>query len=149
MNLTPNFSLAELIHSDTATRLGIDNSPSDEILDNLHTLASGLERVRTFLQKPIRINSGYRCPKLNAAVKGAKESAHLRGLAADFTCEAFGKPIDIVKLLIEQKEAVGFNRIIQEGTWVHIDFPAEGEKPQYKILTAHFGPGGTTYSAGV
>lgn len=148
--LTPHFSFDELTQSDTAQRLGIDNKGVDfDVMDNLYTLSAGLERVRMVLQSPMRVNSGYRCPRLNAAVKGAKDSAHMKGLAADFTAPRFGEPIDIVRAIVEQKEAVAFNRIIQEGTWVHIDFPPYGEEPKYLVLTASFGPNGTTYQQGV
>jgi len=80
--LTENFKLKELI----ATNTGIDNTPPNHIVDNLYTLAQTLERVRTACgNNPIRVLSGYRSPDVNTAVKGSKTSAHMKGLAADFT----------------------------------------------------------------
>ena len=148
MNLSPHFTEEELTASSTGQRLGINNAPSDEIRDNLATLADGLERVRAMLGCAMHIDSGYRCPKLNAAVKGAKNSAHLNGLAADFVAPGFGTPQEIVARLVASSAVIGFNRIIQEGTWVHIDFPEEGTPPAYIVLTAHFSASGTTYTRG-
>jgi len=149
MNLTPHFTEEELIASNKATQLGIDNSPSDEIRNNLFTLADGLERVRAVLGCAMNISSGYRCPKLNAANNGAKNSAHMQGLAADFTAPGFGDPLAVAHALVAHKEAIGFNRIINEGHWCHIDFPVEGSKPAGLVLTARFGTDGTTYEKGL
>ena len=150
MNLTPHFSVAELTASSTGLRLGIDNAPSDEILDNLAALADGLERIRALLGCAMHIDSGYRGPKLNAAVKGAKNSAHLKGLAADFVAPAFGSPLEIARLIAANAESLGINRVINEGHWVHVDFPEEGRAPAHIVLTAHFRPGSvTTYTMGV
>jgi len=145
MMLTPHFSLAELTFSATAQRRQIDNSPPPSVLRNLNQLAVGLEDVRAALDGlPIRINSGYRCPALNRIVGGARLSAHLDGWAADFVCPDFGSPLEIVRVLA--RSDLVFDKLIQEGTWVHISFAPEGRR---QLLTAHFGPGGTTYSAGV
>ncbi len=145
MMLTPHFSLAELTFSATAQRRQIDNSPPPSVLRNLNQLAVGLEDVRAALDGlPIRINSGYRCPALNRIVGGARLSAHLDGWAADFVCPDFGSPLEIVRTLA--KSDITFDKLIQEGTWVHISFAPEGRR---QLLTAHFGPGGTTDTAGV
>ena len=141
MNLTTHFTLEELIFSSTATRLGIDNAPGVPIRENLRVLAEGLERVRTILGAPMHIDSGFRCPQLNQAVNGATESAHLIGYAADFVCSGFGTPLEIVNRL--KTSDVMFDQCIEEGTWVHISFDPQGRR---EILTAHFGPSGTTYT---
>ena len=143
--LTDHFSLAELTFSATAERKQIDNTPPAAIIENLRHLASGMEEVRAALGGlAIRINSGYRCPKLNRAVGGARLSAHMAGHAADFVCPDFGSPLEIVKALA--KSNIQFDKLIQEGTWVHISFAPEARR---QLLTAHFGLGGTTYTAGV
>lgn len=145
MNLTEHFSLAELTASATAQRLGIDNHPGLEIISHLTQLAVQLERVRHALgDNPLIISSGYRCPELNKAVGGARRSAHMEGWAADFTCPAFGTPLQIVKALAAAN--LPFDTLIQEGRWVHISFRPGARR---KVLTAHFTPGGKpTYSAG-
>jgi zinc D-Ala-D-Ala carboxypeptidase len=141
--LTDHFSLPELTFSSTAVRLGIDNSPSDEIVAHLRVLARGLERVRALLGHPMHIDSGYRCEALNAAVNGSKTSAHMQGYAADFICPAYGDPLRIVQAIT--RSSLAFDQCIQEGTWVHISFDPRMRK---EVLTAHFGAGGTTYTAG-
>ena len=65
MKLSPHFSLEELTHSDIATRLGIDNTPTVEIINNLTFLAGELEYVRDILGNPMLISSGYRSYVLN------------------------------------------------------------------------------------
>ena len=147
MKLTPHFSLEELTESSTAQRLGIVNSPSDEIVVNLQTLAEGLEKVRALLpiqNIPIHIDSGYRCPALNTAVRGAKDSAHMTGYAADFICRMAGTPLEIVQNIAASD--LQFDQLIQEGTWVHISFDPRMRR---QVLTAHFGAGGTTYTEGI
>jgi zinc D-Ala-D-Ala carboxypeptidase len=145
IRFTPHFSLDELTFSSTACRLQIPNDPPDEVVANLRVLAEGLERVRAMLgDRPLHIDSGYRCPKLNQAVCGAPRSAHLDGWAADFICPEFGEPIAIVRTIAASW--LDFDQVIQEGTWVHISFDPKHRK---QVLTAHFGPNGTTYSAGV
>ena len=145
--LTTHFSLEELTRSDTAVRLGIDNTPSDAILANLNVLAQGLEQVRSLLNifnRPVIISSGYRCPKLNKALHGASNSAHMNGYAADFICPDFGTPLDIVKRIATSD--LQFDQVIQEGTWVHISFDP---KMRRDVLTAHFVNGVATYTNGV
>ena len=144
-NLSEHFTLEELTFSATAQRKQIDNKPPAEVLENMKRLAAGLEEVRAVLgNKPMRINSGYRSPKLNRAVGGARLSAHMAGYAADFVCPEFGSPLKIVKALAAT--GIQFDKLIQEGTWVHISFAPEARR---QLLTAHFGPNGTSYTAGV
>ena len=147
--MSEHFSVTELTFSSTAQRFGINNTPDPTILEAMtNILIPGLERVRSILWTPMHIDSGYRCLTLNQAIGGAEHSAHMDGLAADFIAPVYGSPQLIVAVLITNKEAVGFHRLIQEGTWVHIDFPPAGQPPAYLVLTAHFGPAGTTYSQG-
>ena len=142
--LSEHFTLEELTFSATAQRKQIDNKPPADVLENMKRLAAGLEEVRAALgNKPMRINSGYRSPKLNRAVGGARLSAHMAGYAADFVCPDFGSPLKIVKALAAT--GIQFDKLIQEGTWVHISFAPEARR---QLLTAHFGPNGTSYTAG-
>ena len=143
--LSEHFTLEELTFSATAQRKQIDNKPPADVLENMKRLAAGLEEVRAALgNRPMRINSGYRSPKLNRAVGGARLSAHMAGYAADFVCPEFGSPLKIVKALAAT--GIQFDKLIQEGTWVHISFAPEARR---QLLTAHFGPNGTSYTAGV
>ena len=83
MKLSPHFTLEEMTVSDYAARLGLDNTPQNEHLMNMRRLAAFLESLRALLNKPISINSAYRSPKVNAAIRGSKTSQHCHGTAAD------------------------------------------------------------------
>ena len=80
------FTIEELTRSATARRLGINNTPPASAVAALHELVDKvLDPLREAWDGPIRVNSGYRCPKLNRAVGGTPSSQHLRGEAADIT----------------------------------------------------------------
>ena len=131
MNLTPNFKLDEFVMSQTAVRQGIDNTPSPAIVEVLKLTAQTLEVARQLLGKPIVISSGYRCAALNAAIGGAKKSAHMTGQAVDFTCPAFGTPYRIVDALMQSH--LVFDQLIYEyGSWVHLGV---SDKPRRQVLT--------------
>lgn len=144
MHLTTHFSLDELTASDLATRKSIDNTPNVDQIENLKILAGTLEQVRELLGHPLRINSGFRGVKLNAAVGGSKTSAHLDGLAADFVCPEFGTPQEIAIEIAASN--ITFDQLIQEGTWVHLSVD-----PRFRlqILTAHFEGGKAIYTNGI
>jgi len=133
MRLTRNFSLEQLIYSDTALRVGIDNTPAADIVKNLRLLAKGLEQVQAVTGFPLQISSGYRCPELNRRIGGAKTSQHTQGLAADFTCAAYGPPVDVIKAI--RSSGINFDQCILEyAKWVHISF---SKAPRGKVLTIY------------
>ena len=133
MRLSPNFSLSELVYSETAEKQGIDNTPPPEILENLKRLAAGLEAVRALLGAPLGISSGYRCAALNEAVGGSGASQHLQGLAVDFDCPAFGTPLEIARAI--QQSGLEFDQCILEyGRWVHLSF---SDAPRGRMLTIY------------
>ena len=81
-----HFTLSEFTRSDTAQKNGIENMPSEAQIKNLECLcALILDPLREAIGHPIIINSGYRCCRLNSILCGARNSAHIHGLAADFT----------------------------------------------------------------
>lgn len=146
--LTDHFSLAELTQSETAARRGINNTPAPAVVDALTRTAQTLEQVRTLLgSRPVLVSSGYRSPALNAAVGGAPNSAHMLGLAADFSCPGFGSPLEVCRKLAAS--GLVFDQLIQEGTWVHLGLAPAGQKPRQQVLTAQFGGLATTYAAGL
>jgi len=139
--MSKHFTLAELCRSQIAAAKHIDNTPPPDIAKNLAILADELDQIRELLgNHPIRITSGYRCPALNRLVSGAKHSAHLQGWAADFICPNFGNTIDIVRAIVASDAQ--FDKIVNEGTWVHISFDPRARRI---ALTAHFTPNGTIY----
>jgi hypothetical protein len=136
--LTEHFTLAELTRSSKATQLSINNTPTPDVIANLRRLARFNEQVRVELGgAAMVISSGYRCPALNRAVGGANNSAHLAGLANDFTAPTFGTPMEICRQL--EKSYLSFDQLIYErsasAVWVHLGIAAEGAKPRRQVLT--------------
>ena len=128
MNLSPHFTLAEMTFSDTATRKGIDNTPSPEVIANLTALCVNvLEPLRAALG-PVHITSGYRSPALNVAIGGSKVSAHMEGKAADVNVP--GKTLAEVFNWLQANAP--YDQIIREfppGGWVHCSFAgAQGRR---------------------
>ena len=134
--LSSKFLLAELVHSDTALKKGIRNTPTKATLKKLKHLASTLEQVVKLLGHSITISSGYRSKTLNAAVGGSKTSQHVHGLAADFTCKRFGTPFRVGKKIA--KSDIQFDQLILEYgaskdiAWVHLGV---GPKKRRQVLT--------------
>ncbi len=119
MNLSPHFTLAEFITSRDHPH--IPNQPDNLILARLENLAWRMELVRGILKTPIMISSGYRSQMLNDMVGGSQRSAHMEGLAVDFTSPAFGTPSDIVAILRPHIKELGIDQLILErNRWVHL-----------------------------
>ena len=131
---SPNFSMDELTHSDTAARHGIDNTPNDNEKENLYKLAMEMEDVRELLNnKPIFVSSGYRSLALNELLGSKKTSSHIKGLAVDFTCRQFGTPNEIVFALINSD--IPYDQVILEfDRWVHLSFCEDQETPRRQAL---------------
>jgi zinc D-Ala-D-Ala carboxypeptidase len=145
--LSPHFSLDELVASQTAARKGIDNTPGAAELRNLKRLSAVLERVREVVGgKSVIISSGYRSPALNEAVGGARNSAHMLGLAADFSVPSFGTLLQVAKA-IAATPCLDYDQLIHEyGTWVHIGLAEDGVVPRRQNLSIFQGTG---YLAGL
>jgi hypothetical protein len=152
MQLTENFSLAEMIKSETALRRGLDNTPDDEVINNLRTLCEHvLQPLRTAYGRGIKVNSGYRSPDVNAAVGGSRTSDHCRGQAADI--EIPGVPNYDLALYISQY--FYFTQLILEfytpgvpdSGWVHVSYDPANLKRQ--VMTAMRENGKTVYKQGL
>ena len=150
MYLTKNFSYLEMIKSSTAQRLNVSNKPTLEHAINLVNLCNLiLQPVRKEFG-PIRINSGYRSPTLNAKVGGSKTSQHCNGQASDF--ESFSTPNPDLALWITKN--LDFDQIILEfydgvdpnSGWVHCSYNLMGNRK--KILTALKTKSGVVYRNG-
>ena len=138
MKLSPHFSLAEMTASTTATRLKLDNAPPPELLPRLVLLAEMMERIRSTLNVPITVTSGYRSPPVNRAVGGVTSSDHTQGHAADFVAPRYGSASDIAETLAPLVSVLGIGQIILEGVkgkqWVHVSTHAP-EKSINRVLT--------------
>ena len=129
------FTIEELTRSDTAKVKGIENTPTQEAKEKLVTLIENvLNPLREMYGKPITVNSGYRCPKLNAAVGGAKNSQHMRGEAADITA---GSKEENRKLFELIRDNLPFDQLINESdySWVHVSYvsPEKNRKQALKL----------------
>jgi len=140
-HLSRHFTLEELVASQTASRRGIDNTPSPAVVRNLRKLAALLEKVRVLLDgAPVLVSSGYRCPALNAAVGGSKNSAHMAGLAADFTAPDYGTVLQVARRIAESN--LRYDQLIHEyGGWVHIGLPQGRARPRRQDLSIFKGTG--------
>lgn len=138
MKLTQHFTLEEMTKSQTGSRKGIDNTASPEVVENLKQLCENvLEKIRVHFAKPLTINSGYRGPKLNKAIGGAKTSQHLTGQAADI--EIAG--VDNLVLFSWIRDNLEFDQLILEyhkigipdSGWVHVSWNSSRNRKQ--VLT--------------
>ena len=131
MQLTPNFSLAELTHTDHRE---FDNTPNDAELANLVRLADFLEQVKAVLGgKPIVVNSAFRCKQVNDAVGSKDTSQHRIGCAADLRVPGM-TPDQVVKAVIAS--GIGYDQVIREfDRWTHISVPnTVADKPRKQAL---------------
>ena len=137
--VSPHFSLEEVQHTGT----GLPNEIPPELMANAITLAEDvLEPLRVILG-PLHINSWYRSPEVNKAVKGAKNSAHLEARAADILPN--GSCLDKFKLALTLLDELPIDQIILEQgrtQWIHVAIPERGQKPRKQALVARIGPNG-------
>ena len=152
MNLSKNFTMAEFTKSDTATKLGIDNTPKGEHLEAAKKLFENIvQKVRDHFG-PTVLNSGYRSPELNEAVRGSRTSQHCQGEAADI--EVPGVPnADVAQWVVDNCD---FDQVILEfytpgipdSGWVHVSYNSDG-KQRKQVLTAMKENGKTVYKQGL
>ena len=129
------FKLSELTYSDTAKKLGINNTPNKAIVSNLNILMEQLDKIREKYGKPIYDNSGYRCERLNTAVKGVANSSHMLGCAADLTTRNVAEDRKLYKLITENFD---YDQCIWERTgssvWIHYSYFRPNRKLQFSIV---------------
>ena len=116
--------------SATARRMGIDNTPTPKIIDNLQQLVDNvLDPLRMHWGRPVIVTSGYRCPKLNKAVHGDPHSQHITGQAADIRTVSDDRTenMKLLRLLLSLK--LPFDQVIAEYVdgqgrpdWIHVSF---------------------------
>ncbi len=133
MNLTNNFTLEELIHSEIADRNHVQNDPDPDVVERLTDLCKYvLQPCRDRLDAVITVTSGFRSPVVNALAKGALDSQHIKGEAADMKCFSLGNKA----LYNALKEGGIYDQLIweygndQEPDWVHVSFRKEGNRKQ-------------------
>lgn len=129
------FTIVEMCKSQTAYEKGIDNKCKMEHVNNLNALIDNvLDPLREAYGKPIRVNSGFRCPELNKAVKGSATSDHMTGRAADITG---GSPKENKKLFyMIQSLGLPFDQLIDEKhfSWIHVSYREGANRKQVLAL---------------
>ncbi len=148
MNLSENFSLAELVKSQTAIRKNIKNEPGTEEIENLiHLAKTVLQPMREHFGKPVMISSGYRSPELCEAIGSSAKSQHAKGEAADFEIPGvdnkelaswISKNCDFDQLILEFYDGVDPN-----SGWVHCS--ASMSRSRKQTLKAEKVEGKTSY----
>ena len=117
------FTIEELTRSTTARLRGIDNTPSQQVINNLIALVDNvLDPLREAWGKPIHVNSGYRCRALNKAVGGVPASQHMRGEAADITAGGKEANRELYSLLRQLNLPVDQAINEKDFSWIHISY---------------------------
>lgn len=137
--LSPNFTLGELIASDTAKKKGIDNTPTLLAMVHLEELCVNLlQPIRDAWGKPIKVTSGYRCYRLNAILGGSPTSVHPLGWAVDIR-PVSGSYEEFEKFVINflMTSGIPFDQAIREKSgkskWLHIGYK-NGAGKQRKMV---------------
>lgn len=127
--LSPNFTFAELTHTDHRT---LDNTPNEGEIENLRRLAAFLELVKTQLGgRPVIVNSAFRSAAVNAAVGSKDTSQHRFGCAADIRVPGL-TPDEVVRSVISAN--LPYDQIIREfNAWTHISIPTFPSLPPRKM----------------
>ena len=135
MMLSNNFSIKELIKSQTAERRDINNNPGADEIHNMKILAEKiLQPVRDHYKIPFTVSSGYRCPELSIIIGSSKKSQHCKGQAADFEVPGISN-WDLCHYI---KDNLEYDQLILEcftggnSGWVHCSI---ADDPRGKLLT--------------
>tara|TARA_R110000787_G_scaffold244838_4_gene350689 strand:+ start:333 stop:794 length:462 start_codon:yes stop_codon:yes gene_type:complete len=147
--ISDHVSYKEGIKSNTATRLNIDNTPDSYALGNMTAVSHNLfEPLRQWVGGPIKINSFFRCEKLNSAIGGSSRSQHCYGRAIDID-DTFGHKTN-AEMFDYIKENLSYDQIIWEfgnndnPDWVHVSYVSKDEN-RGRALKAVKENGKTTY----
>jgi zinc D-Ala-D-Ala carboxypeptidase len=133
MKLSKNLTLKEVTKSDTANRLGIDNTPEEFDIKNLRAIAEEVfQPLRDHFGIPLFVSSGFRSKKLNKAIGGSKYSQHMVGEALDIDADVYGS-VTNRELFMFIKENLIFDQLIWEfgdddtPDWVHVSYKEKGQ----------------------
>jgi len=151
MKLSTNFSLSEMTKSQTAIRKDIDNTPTQEHINNLKYVAENLlQPIRNHFGKPVAVSSGYRSVELCEAIGSSSNSQHAKGEAADFEIPG----MDNKELGLWIRKNIEYDQLILEfykdgepnSGWIHCSMVKDRE-PRKSTLQAIKIGGKTQYIA--
>lgn len=144
MNLTKNFTLQEMVKSETALRQGIPNNPGAAQVAALKLLCEKvLQPIRDAYGRGVKVNSGFRSPDVNAAVGGSRTSDHCKGMAADIEipgianydlAEHIESNLQFTQLILEF-----YTPGIPDSGWVHVSYDPDNLKMQSLTATRRNG----------
>jgi len=152
MNLSPHFTLEEMIKSQAGDRAGIDNMPSAAHREALRALCVHvLEPIRERFG-PVMVTSGYRCVALNRSMGGAPNSQHMDGEAADIEVPGMANA-DLARwieahLEYDQLILECYKAGIPSSGWVHVSYKAHTPNRKQE-LTATVVKGKMAYTPGI
>lgn len=137
MNLSQNFTLAEMTVSQEAVRAGLRNAPNAQQVDALRALCETvLQPLRDRIKRPIVVSSGFRSVSLNRRIGGSATSQHCKGEAADIVVPGMDVA-DVVELIRAMR--LPFDQIINEfGRWTHISHTS-GNRAEVLVATRRSG----------
>ena len=140
MKLSKHFSLKEMTKSGTAARLGLDNTPNEEQIENLKALCENiLEPLRDYYEsRPIMVSSGFRSEKLSDAIGSSSRSAHCQCMAVDFEIPGF----DNKQVAAHIKNNFDFDQLISEyyeegvadSGWIHVAYKRDGSNRKQSLI---------------
>ena len=133
MKLSLNFSLKELTASQTAERKGIDNTPTEEHIENLKLLCENILQPTRHEWGIISVSSGYRSPELCVAIGSSERSQHAKGQAADFECHRVDNKMLfewITNELDYDQAILEFYNGTPDSGWIHVSYNKDGNRKQ-------------------
>ena len=137
MKISTHLNLAEVTRSSEAKRQGIDNTPTQEHIENFKLLAQKVfEPIRLHFKTPIFISSGYRSKELNDFIKGSLSSQHCKGEAIDIDMDGSKGGVTNKMVYDFIKDRLDFDQLIWEFVtdanpdWVHVSYTKTGNRKQ-------------------
>ena len=137
-NISEHISWNEGKASQTAVRMGIDNTPDAETVARMKLTANNcFEPIRKHYGKPIIVSSFYRCWEVNGNVKGSSStSQHPQGEAIDFISENMAELFEWIKRNIEFDQLIWEYGDDKSPAWIHISFTEQREN-RGQVLRVH------------
>ena len=149
MKISDHITYAEAIHSNTAKRKGIDNTPSETQVEAMKLLAEKIfEPLREWVGGPIKVNSFFRSEALNESIGGASSSQHCKGQAIDID-DVYGKKTNAdmyhwIQTNLDYDQMIWEFGTDMQPNWIHVSYVSE-EKNRNKCLKAYKEHGRTKY----
>ena len=148
--ISEHISFKEATNSNTGNKLEITNKPTDDIIKNMELIAEQVfEKLRKWVKAPIRVNSFYRCEKLNTALRGSLNSSHITGNAIDIS--SLGKKNN-GQMFEYIKENLDFDQLIWEfgddknPNWIHVSYKNKKDNRKQALRAKYRGSNVTYYT---